>query len=145
MMSGADSNPRVKEMLVHAKQVLGYDLLDVCVNGPDEKLETISVCLPALYVASLAAVEVLRARSPDAVERPGAVAGLSLGEYTALTVAGVMTFEDGLKLVKLRADALEDACKSSAQAMISIAGMDRAKVQELCAQASKKEKGVTCQ
>jgi len=143
MMSGADSNPRVKEMLAYAQQVLGYDLLDVCTKGPEDKLENTEVCLPALYVASLAAVEVLRKTNPEAVERPGAVAGLSIGEYTALTVAGVMTFEDGLKLVKLRAEALSAACKASPQAMISIAGMDKAKVEELCKEASAK-KGENC-
>jgi [acyl-carrier-protein] S-malonyltransferase len=144
MMSGAEANPRVKEMLIYAKSVLGYDLMEVCLNGPEEKLESTEICLPAMYVASLVAVETLRARKPEAVERPGAVAGLSIGEFTALTVAGVMNFEDGLKLVKIRAEALAAAAKASPQAMISIAGLEKTKVQELCKDVAAKTKQI-CQ
>jgi [acyl-carrier-protein] S-malonyltransferase len=133
MMSGVE-NPRVKEMLAHAKEVLGYDILNICVNGPEERLDATDVCLPALFIADLAAVETLRSRNPEAADRPGAVSGLSVGEYAALVVAGVLSFEDAMKVVKVRADAIDQAIKTSSltQATVSIAGMDKAKVEEFC-------------
>jgi [acyl-carrier-protein] S-malonyltransferase len=95
--------PAVKAMCDTAAAVLGYDLLDVCVNGPKEKLDDTVYAQPALFVAGLAAVEKLRADDPGAVERCSRTAGLSLGEYTALVFSGAMTFEDGLRVVKVRA------------------------------------------
>jgi len=136
MMNGAASNRRVKEMLDYAEKVLGYDVLDVVQNGPEEKLESTEVSLPVLYLASLAAVETLRSEHPEAADRPGAVAGLSIGEYVALTIAGVMSYEDGLKLVKMSADAMRDASKGTPQAMLSIAGLEKTQVADLCRQAS---------
>merc|ERR1719262_767371 len=73
-----------------------------------------------MFVAGLAAVEKLRMERPEAVERVQAMAGLSLGEYTALTAAGVFTFEDGLKLVKLRGEAMQDATVSGNQGMLAV-------------------------
>merc|ERR1719379_1646142 len=99
MMQGAASNPKVRQMLSHARKVLGFDVLDLCANGPEEKLDSTEIGLPVLYIAGLAAVESLRSTRPEAAERPGAVAGLSVGEFAALTVAGVMSFEVGLALV----------------------------------------------
>ena len=69
------------------------------------------------------------------------IAGLSLGEYTALCTAGVFTFEDGLKLVKLRGEAMQEAATASKQLMLSVAGVDKPKLVELCAEAKKKEGG----
>merc|ERR1712039_915138 len=97
--------PAVKKMLDEAKDILGYDILDICTNGPETKLEQTKYCQPAMYIGGLAGMEKLRADKPDRVSRCQAVAGLSLGEYTALTVAGVFDFRTGLKLVKLRGEA----------------------------------------
>lgn len=85
------------EMLAKAKTILGYDLLDLCQNGPKEKLDDTAYAQPALFVAGLAAVEKLRKESPGVVEECSACAGLSLGEYCAMAFAGVITFEEGLK------------------------------------------------
>lgn len=90
--------PAVKDMLSKAKTILGYDLLDLCLNGPKEKLDDTQFSQPALFVAGLAAVEKLRAENPNLVEDCSACAGLSLGEYCALAFAGVITFEEGLKV-----------------------------------------------
>ena len=90
--------PAVVEMLSKAKSILGYDLLDLCLNGPKEKLDDTAFAQPALFVAGLAAVEKLRKESPDTVRDCSACAGLSLGEYCALAFAGVITFEEGLKV-----------------------------------------------
>jgi len=138
MMSTMQHHPKVQEMLASAKEILGYDLLKICLEGPESLLEQTEYCQPAIYVASLAAVERLREARPEAVESPGAVAGLSLGEYTALTVAGVMDFETGLKLVKQRSAAMAEASKSPPQAMMSVAGLEKEKLEKLCEQASAK-------
>ncbi len=90
--------PAVVEMLSKAKSILGYDLLDLCLNGPKEKLDDTAFAQPALFVAGLAAVEKLRKESPETVRDCSMCAGLSLGEYCALAFAGVITFEEGLKV-----------------------------------------------
>merc|ERR1740129_2495504 len=102
MLDGLKSDPAVREMLGKANDILGYDILDICLNGPEEKLEETRYCQPAMFVGGLAGIEQLRDEKPEAVARCAVMAGLSLGEYTALCAAGVFSFEDGLRLVKLR-------------------------------------------
>ncbi|XP_076956592.1 uncharacterized protein LOC143631854 [Bidens hawaiensis] len=89
---------------------------------------------PAIYVTSLAAVEILRARvgSQQIIDSVDVTCGLSLGEYTALAFAGAFSFEDGLKLVKLRGQAMQEAANATKGAMVSIIGLDSYKVQQLC-------------
>ncbi|KAL2541408.1 [acyl-carrier-protein] S-malonyltransferase [Abeliophyllum distichum] len=89
---------------------------------------------PSIYVTSLAAVEVLRARDggQGIIDSVDVTCGLSLGEYTALAFAGAFSFEDGLKLVKLRGEAMQDAADAAKSAMVSIIGLDSEKVQQLC-------------
>src|SRR5436190_19374949 len=91
-----------KALFDRAREVLGYDLLDVCVNGPAEKLNSTVVSQPAIFVASLAAMESLKVSDPAAVAACDATAGLSLGEYTALVFAGAMSCRDGLQVVRRR-------------------------------------------
>ena len=88
----------MKAMLATAQDILGYDLLKVCREGPKERLDDTAVSQPALYVAGLAAVEKLRAEDSSTVDQCSAAAGLSLGEYCALVFAGALSFEDGLKV-----------------------------------------------
>mmetsp|Transcript_38739 Transcript_38739/g.70336 ORF Transcript_38739/g.70336 Transcript_38739/m.70336 type:complete len:476 (-) Transcript_38739:105-1532(-) len=132
MLEGVKDLPAVKEMLETAKRILEFDILDLCLNGPESRLEQTKFCQPAMYIAGLAAVEKLRLEHPDKLERCQAVAGLSLGEYTALTVAGVMDFETGLKVVKLRAEAMQEAAGASEQCMMSVAGLSQEKLAVLC-------------
>ncbi|KAI7757890.1 hypothetical protein M8C21_032459, partial [Ambrosia artemisiifolia] len=89
---------------------------------------------PAIYVTSLAAVEILRARDggQQIIDSVDVTCGLSLGEYTALAFAGAFSFEDGLKLVKLRGQAMQEAADAAKGAMVSIIGLDSDKVQQLC-------------
>merc|ERR1712187_1091157 len=94
--------PKVQEMLSKAKTILGYDVLDLCLNGPETKLEQTQYCQPAMFIAGLAGLEKLRQDNPEAASQFQVAAGLSLGEYTALCAAGVFTFEDGLTLVQQR-------------------------------------------
>lgn len=142
MLKDVQEMPAVKEMLDKAAHILGYDVLELCLNGPEERLESTRFCQPCMYIAGLAGVEVLRRERPDLVERARAVAGLSLGEYTALTVAGVFSFEEGLRLVKLRAEAMQEAAESSPQLMASVAGLDEATLSRLCRESA--QPGETC-
>lgn len=136
MLAAVQDLPAVKEMLVSAQKILGYDMLELCLQGPESKLEQTRYCQPAMYVAGLAALEKLRSEKPDHVERCKAVAGLSLGEYTALAAAGVLSFEAGLKVVKLRGEAMQEAAEASEQSMLSVAGVDQAVVEQLCREAA---------
>eukprot|EP00931_Biecheleriopsis_adriatica_P051004 TRINITY_DN2954_c0_g1_i1.p1 TRINITY_DN2954_c0_g1~~TRINITY_DN2954_c0_g1_i1.p1 ORF type:complete len:548 (+),score=162.08 TRINITY_DN2954_c0_g1_i1:94-1737(+) len=139
MLSTVKDLPAVKEMLTTANSVLGYDILDICLNGPEAKLEETRYCQPAMFIAGLAAMEKLRLEQEDTVKRFQFAAGLSLGEYTALCAAGVFTFEDGLKLVSLRGQAMQDAAAIGKQAMLSVAGFEKEKLAALCKQAAAKE------
>mmetsp|Transcript_119889 Transcript_119889/g.350471 ORF Transcript_119889/g.350471 Transcript_119889/m.350471 type:complete len:494 (+) Transcript_119889:118-1599(+) len=146
MLTSVKDMPAVVDMLKQAKDILGWDVLEVCMNGPETKLQDMAYAQPLLFVAGLAGMEKLRAQNPEAVRRPQAMAGLSLGEYTALCVAGVFTFEEGLKLVKIRGEAMQAAASASKQAMLSVAGLDKPKLAELCVQAAKKQGGgAVCQ
>merc|ERR1712157_426010 len=118
-------------MMNKAKSILGYDILELCLSGPEKKLEQTKYCQPAMYLGGLAGAELLKKDNPDAVSRPQAVAGLSLGEYTALTVAGVWDFETGLEVVKLRGEVMQEAAKACSQSMLSVAGLTEEKIIEL--------------
>eukprot|EP00440_Ansanella_granifera_P006407 gb/GFBE01006949.1/.p1 GENE.gb/GFBE01006949.1/~~gb/GFBE01006949.1/.p1 ORF type:complete len:875 (+),score=245.99 gb/GFBE01006949.1/:1-2625(+) len=144
MMADVKELPAVKAMLSKANDILGYDLLEVCLKGPEEKLEQTEFCQPAVYVAGLAGAELLKKDQPGTVEQAQGVAGLSLGEYTALTIAGAFDFETGLKLVKLRAEAMQEAAQATPQLMLSVAGLDRQTLDKLC-QESKSGSDDVCQ
>ncbi|OMP02406.1 hypothetical protein COLO4_11143 [Corchorus olitorius] len=130
----AQAVPAAAELYKKANDILGFDLLDVCINGPKEKLNSTVISQPAIYVTSLAAVELLRARDggQQIIDSVDVTCGLSLGEYTALAFAGAFSFEDGLKLVKLRGEAMQEASDAAKSAMVSIIGLDSEKVQQLC-------------
>merc|ERR1740127_213841 len=124
-MEGVQDLPKVKEMQEKAKEILGWDVLELCLNGPESKLEETKYCQPCMFIAGLAGLEKLKAEKPEAVSRCSVMGGLSLGEYTALCAAGVMSFEDGLKLVKLRGEAMQEAATASKQLMLSVAGLEK--------------------
>lgn len=130
-----DKSPAGRKLFDEAKDILGYDLYDLCVNGPAEKLNTTAVSQPAIYVASLAALELLRATTPELEAEVVAAAGLSLGEYTALVYAGVLSFADGLRLVQKRGQAMQESADATPSGMISVLGLSQEKVEELCAKA----------
>jgi len=144
MLKEVKDLPAVKEMIEVANEILGYDLLQLCLKGPESKLEQTKFTQPAMFVGGLAAVEKLKKDKPERVERCQAVAGLSLGEYTALCVAGVFDFKTGLKIVKLRGEAMQEAAEASEQSMLSVAGLDEATVTKLCQEAKESEDDV-CQ
>src|SRR5437868_13833467 len=119
-----ESAPQAKEVFDRAAQILDYDLLNICLSGPAEKLDSTVHSQPALFVTSIAALEWLKANKPDIYNSCQAAAGLSLGEYTALVFAGVMTFDDGLRVVQERGKAMQDASDAVPSGMVSILGLD---------------------
>jgi len=131
----ADKLPAARTLFEKAAALLGYDLLELCTKGPVDRLNSTSASQPAIFVASLAALESLRASQPGVSERCEGVAGLSLGEYTALTFAGALTFEDALRVVQRRGEAMQAASEAAPSSMISVLGLDEPKVAELCEQA----------
>ena len=134
-----DTLPAAKALFDKADEILGYSLTDLCFNGPMEQLSTTAVSQPALYVTSLAALESLKVSAPEAVEACSAAAGLSLGEYTALAFAGVLSFEDGLRLVQLRGQAMQEAADATPSGMVSLLGPEVEVVEDLCAKARGEE------
>jgi len=128
----AEKLPVVRELYDRAAAVLGYDLATICFEGPEEELDSTVYSQPALFVTSLAALELMRQDSPGVLEQCEMAAGLSLGEYTALVLAGVMDFEDGLKVVQQRGEAMQDASDETPSGMVSVLGLDRDRVEQLC-------------
>ena len=122
-----------------ANAIVGFDLRQICFEGPAETLNTTTMSQPAIFTTSAALLEVLRTESATAGATPDICAGLSLGEYTALYAAGVVSFEDGLKLVKKRGEAMQAAADATEGAMVSIIGVDEDKVRQLCEKAGEGE------
>jgi [acyl-carrier-protein] S-malonyltransferase len=135
----AASLPAARRLYDLAGEVLGYDLAKLCFEGPAEELDSTVISQPALFVTSLAAIEQLRDKSPDVVLACEATAGLSLGEYTALVFAGAMEFEDGLRLVAVRGEAMQEAADATPSGMVSLLGLEQAQVELLCDQARQGE------
>jgi [acyl-carrier-protein] S-malonyltransferase len=131
--------PQARQLFNEASALLGYDLLDVCIHGPAERLNSTVVSQPALFVASLAALEALKQNDPQVVEQCVAAAGLSLGEFTALTFAGALTFSEGLRLVQRRGEAMQAAADRTPGGMVSVLMLEQAKVEELCSVARQNE------
>jgi len=137
MLGDADSSPPTSALLMlkQAQAVLGYDLVEKCC---DERLLMLpQYGHPALYLAELVAAERLRSEQPEAVERCSAVAGIGLGEFAALVVADSLDFEQGLKLVKLRAEVMQAAAEKATEkmSMLYVSGLQASQVHELCEKA----------
>lgn len=131
----AETLPAARALYDQANKILGYDLAALCFEGPAEKLDATNFSQPALFVTSLAALEWLKANKPEVVAAAGATAGLSLGEYTALAFAEAISFEDGLRVVQQRGEAMQAAANLVPSGMVSLLGLELAKIEELCDQA----------
>lgn len=127
--------PAARQLFDDARKILGYDLADVCFNGPVEKLNSTVISQPAIFVASLAALEQLKQQEPGAANQCAAAAGLSLGEYTAHVFAGTLDFADGLKLVQKRGEVMQAAADANPSSMVSLLTLEQPKVEELVVQA----------
>jgi len=128
--------PEVARMFEVATDLLGYDLKQIVLHGPPEALNQTEHAQPALLIAGLAAVHKLQADDPGALSRVTAVAGLSLGEYTALVHAGALTFEDAIKVVGVRARAMQSAGKEAPGKMATVINLDDATLDAIVAEVS---------
>ena len=131
-----EKHPVAREIFDQARRVLGFDLADVCFNGPEDRLNQTDVSQPAIYVTSIASFAAARDAGKLHPEQVTAYAGLSLGEYTALHLGGAFSFEDGLKLVAARGRYMQEAAVANPSGMVSVIGADEAAVKRLCDEAA---------
>jgi [acyl-carrier-protein] S-malonyltransferase len=122
-----------------ANEIVGFDLRRVCFEGPVDELNSTTVSQPAIFVTSVALLEVLRVETPTRDITADVNAGLSLGEYTALYAAGALSFEEGLKLVQKRGQAMQAAADATKGMMVSVIGLDEDEVRQLCDEAAEEE------
>ncbi|SPE55555.1 Malonyl CoA-acyl carrier protein transacylase [Verrucomicrobia bacterium] len=125
--------PSAKTWFERGNAALGYDLRAICSAGPEAELTKTEHAQPGIFLVSWAAYQLLRERLPSL--QVEAAAGLSLGEFTALTAAGVMSFEEGLQLVRQRGRFMQEACEATRGGMAAILGLDEGPTRELCEQA----------
>lgn len=124
--------PIARETFEIADKVLGYSLTQLCFNGPEEELARTDHAQVAIYTASVACYRVLAQESK--INYVAATAGLSLGEFTALHVAGAYDFETGLRLVQLRGQAMQECAQSTPSGMVALVGTDEVQARLLCNQ-----------
>src|SRR6202012_4794136 len=123
-----EQSDKARELFEKANAILGFRITDIMFNGTDEELKQTKVTQPAIFLHSV----VLALTLGDKFA-PDAVAGHSLGEFSALTAAKAISFEDGLTLVYKRALAMQKACEATPSTMAAVLGLDDAKVEEICA------------
>ncbi len=125
----ADQFPAARSIYDQADRALGYSISQLCFEGPEADLTRTKFAQPAIFVTSLAALAALKEKIADL--KPHFAAGLSLGEFSALVAAGSITFEDGLRLVKERAEAMEAAAQKHPGAMASVMGLEESVCAEI--------------
>ena len=125
-----EHSPAARAVFEEANRVLGWDLAKLCLEGPEAELTQTKICQPALYVHGLALLAALKEQGK--LPEVNYALGLSLGEITACTAAGVFDFATGLKVVAERGRLMQQACEQTTGGMAAIIGEERAKVQELC-------------
>jgi [acyl-carrier-protein] S-malonyltransferase len=126
-----ESSALAKELFEQANQILGFSITDIMFNGTDEDLKQTNVTQPAIFLHSVILAKVLGDHF-----KPDMVAGHSLGEFSALVAAGAISFEDGLKLVSKRANAMQKACEIQPSTMAAILGLDDFTVEDICQRVS---------
>jgi [acyl-carrier-protein] S-malonyltransferase len=119
-----------RQLFDHANIVLARDLKTICFHGPEDVLTKTDNAQPAIFVHSLVCLEALKSWIPSLAY--GATAGLSLGEFTALTAAGAVGFDDGLRMVQARGRFMQEACESTTGAMASVIGMEEPILAQVC-------------
>lgn len=129
----AETFPSAKAWFERANAALGYDLAGVCFQGPESELTRTENAQPGIFLVSWVAFQLLKERAPTLSFQ--ATAGLSLGEFTALTAADAMSFEDGLKVVRQRGRFMQEACDQTRGGMAAVIGLDEAPMREVCEQA----------
>ena len=122
-----DTNAAAKDLFEKANDILGFRISDVMFTGTEEDLKQTKVTQPAVFLHSVIAF-----KSAGEIAKPDMVAGHSLGEFSSLVANGALTFEDALKLVYLRATAMQKACELQPSTMAAVLALDDAKVEEIC-------------
>jgi [acyl-carrier-protein] S-malonyltransferase len=134
--SAFEKSAAARAVIETANRVLGFDLSAICFGGPEERLNQTDISQPAIYTVSIASfAQAIESGMFDAAAVT-AYAGLSLGEYTALHLAGVFGFEDGLKLVAKRGRYMQDAATAAGGGMVALLGADEAVARKLCSEAA---------
>jgi [acyl-carrier-protein] S-malonyltransferase len=138
----AEKSPAARQWFDRANATLGYDLASICFNGPEAELTKTENAQPGIFLVSWVAFELLKERVPNLKYQ--ATAGLSLGEFTALAAAGVMTFDDAIRIVRQRGRFMQEACETTKGGMAAIIGLDEAATREVCAQAGVQLANLNC-
>ena len=129
----AESNPECKDLFQRANDALGFDLAKICFEGPDTDLTKTNIAQPAIFVVSAACLAALRARKPGF--EFDIAAGLSLGEWTALYAAGVVSFEQTVRILEARGRFMQEACDEQAGGMVSVMRLTIEQIQGIAQQA----------
>jgi [acyl-carrier-protein] S-malonyltransferase len=129
----AEIFPQLGAWFERANAALGYDVTSVCFRGPESELTRTEHAQPGIFLVSWVAWQALKERVPGLAFE--AAAGLSLGEFTALAVAGALSFEDGLRLVRQRGRFMQEACEATRGGMAAIIGLDEGAARAVCAEA----------
>ncbi|MGO8766177.1 MAG: ACP S-malonyltransferase, partial [Limisphaerales bacterium] len=129
----AEQFPLARQWFDRANAALGYDLAGICFHGPEAELTKTENAQPGIFLVSWICFELLKEQAPNL--KFNATAGLSLGEFTALTAAGAMSFEDGLRVVRQRGKFMQEACEATQGGMAAIIGLEEALTREVCAEA----------
>jgi len=129
----AEKLPGAKAWFDRANAALGYDLSGICFNGPEADLTKTENAQPGIFLVSWVCFELLKEHAPQL--KFEAAAGLSLGEFTALTAAGALSFEDGLRVVRQRGKFMQEACDATQGGMAAVIGLEEAPTREVCAEA----------
>jgi [acyl-carrier-protein] S-malonyltransferase len=138
----AEKSPSARALFDQANSVLGYDLAQICFEGPEDELTKTEHAQPGIFLTSWVAFQLLMEKLPTFAFQ--GAAGLSLGEFTALTAANALSFEDGLRLVWQRGQYMQEACEKTKGAMAAILGLDDAIVREVCEQAHVQLANLNC-
>ncbi len=138
----AEQFPGAKTLFDRANTALSYDLSKVCFEGPESELTKTENAQPGIFLVSWIAFQLLKERAPQL--KFEAAAGLSLGEFTALTAAGVMSFEDGLRVVRQRGRFMQAACEATRGGMAAIIGFDEEATRAVCAEAGVEMANLNC-
>lgn len=138
----AEQFPVARQWFERANAVLGYDLAAVCFGGPEAELTKTEHAQPGIFLVGWVAYQLLKERVPGL--RFEAAAGLSLGEFTALTAAGAMSFEEGLRVVRERGRFMQEACEATRGAMAALIGLDETATRQVCAESGVELANLNC-
>lgn len=138
----AEKYPAARQWFDRADAALGYNLAGICFNGPEAELTKTENAQPGIFLVSWVALQLLIEQAPSI--KVDATAGLSLGEFTALTAAGAMSFDDCLKVLRVRGRSMQEACEATRGSMAAIIGLDEGPTREVCAEAGVQLANLNC-